>query len=521
MPFNLNSHLGSEIFDSLRKSPFQPLLCDYGLPKKKKYSRSLVLSLSLLLSAILNKSKVGPYVGVVLPTGIAGITVNFALFLCGRVPVNLNYTLGRESSREIIDQTNIKTVITASKMVEKFPQFPWPKNCILVENVLKDISANWWLMASTFISVLFFPDRVKSRFDIPKIGGNQTAVLLFTSGSSGKPKGVPLSHSNILANCNQLYGLELFKSQSRVLFNLPLFHSFGLSIGMIFSSLRGLYLCTAPNPLDYKLNLKVIREQGIGILLGTPTFLRGLLKNAKDKDLKSVHYVVAGAEKSPDKFRCQWEREVGCEYLEGYGLTETSPAISFNLPGDGKRSGSVGRLLDGIECRAIDPESGAKTSLKEGGVLCFRGPNVFTGYWMDPHRSSEVINSDGWFQTGDVGRLDDDGFLWIEGRISRFSKIGGEMIPHGKVEEVILDMLNIGDSDEPKLVVSSVQDDQKGERLLLVSSIELNIKEIRTGLKNQGIPNLWIPKDYRKVTKIPLLPTGKIDWEKVRSLVKD
>ena len=513
--------MGSAIFDSLRRAPFQNFLRDYGLGNGKNYSRIIVLTLSLLLSRYLRAQKAGLRVGVVLPSGLGGIVANAALFLCGRIPVNLNFTLGTEINQEIIKRANLEMVITASAMVQKIPDFPWPGNCILLDGVLREISSNRWQFFGTLLSVLLVPNWVRRKFKVPSSGEDETAILLFTSGSSGTPKAVPLSHRNILSNCNQLYGLELFKNRPKVLLNLPLFHSFGLSIGMIFSTLRGLNLVRAPSPLDHNLNLKIIREQRIEILLGTPTFLRGYLKKAKDNELISIKYVIAGAEKSPEKFRERWERTTDCQYLEGYGLTETSPAVSFNLPGEGKRSGSVGRLLEGIECRTLDPESGLENCHHKGGILCFRGPNVFAGYWMDPKRSTEVLDADGWFCTGDLGRLDEDGFLWIEGRVSRFSKIGGEMVPHGRIEEEIYNFLNLCISDGPQIVVTAVHDNQKGERLIVISSIEINGNELREGLKKKGVPNLWIPRDYLKVEEIPSLPTGKIDWEKVKSYLAD
>jgi acyl-[acyl-carrier-protein]-phospholipid O-acyltransferase/long-chain-fatty-acid--[acyl-carrier-protein] ligase len=273
--------------------------------------------------------------------------------------------------------------------------------------------------------------------------------------------------------------------------------------------------------LDSKLSLKAIREQKVEILLGTPTFLRGYLNLAKEDDLLSVKYVVSGAEKSPLGFNVQWENKVACEYLEGYGLTETSPAISFNLPGDQKREGSVGRLLQGIECKTIDPENSNETNSEEGGVLCFRGPNIFSGYWEDEVLSKEVLSSDGWFRTGDLGRLDGEGFLWIEGRASRFSKIGGEMVPHAKVEDEILALLNQPIEEKPNFVVCGVQDEQKGERLIVLSTFHINSNDIKLKLRDKGIPNLWIPRVFAVVEKIPTLGTGKLDWQSVRMLASE
>ena len=512
-------HLGKKIFDSLRKDIFQPFLVDYGLPQKRVFRKGLILCLSLLLSRQIKHKITGERVGVILPPGLPGFVANFALFFCGRVPVNLNFTLGPEINREILSNSGVKTVLTASAMSKKFHNFPWPENCLWVDEFLKEIAANRWLILKTCLLTWMFPKRTAQKFQIPTKGGNEVAILLFTSGSSGKPKGVPLSHRNLLVNCRQLYDLELFRDYPRVLVNLPLFHSFGMTIGMIFCTLRGLPVVTTPSPLDQRLNIRAISEQRVEILLGTPTFLRGYLKKTEQGELDSIRYIVAGAEKSPASFRKTWEEKINCQYLEGYGLTETSPALSFNLPGKGKRCGSVGRLLQGVECRTIDPESGRKTDREQGGMLCFRGANIFSGYWCDEERTKEVLDEDGWFITGDLGRLDEDGFLWIDGRISRFSKIGGEMVPHGRVEEEILHVLGLCPSDEPILVVCALQDEKKGEKLVVVYSQPIDQLRVRNGLMEKGISNLWIPKHFIGVGKIPLLPTGKTDWAKIRKII--
>ena len=519
MRFDLSSHLGKEIFDSLRSAPFQPYLLDYGLPKVKSFRRGLVLALSLLFSKNFKVFPRGSRIGVILPPGIAGFIANFALLLSGRVPVNLNFTMGKELNLEVLQCAGVTTVVTASKMMKKFSEFPWPENCMLVDDFFSRMANNPFLILRTFIKAWVFPKWTIKEFEIPQYGGSDLAALIFTSGSSGKPKGVRLTHANLLANCGQLYDLELFEDQLKVLVNLPLFHSFGFTVGMLFSTLRGLCPVTSPSPLDHKLNLKIITEQKVKILLGTPTFLRGYLKKAKKGELKSIQFVVAGAEKSPQTLRDRWEREADCQYLEGYGLTETSPAISFNLPASGKKSGSVGRLLPDIECRTVDPESGDITPLEDGGILCFRGPNIFAGYWQDAERSNKVLDENGWFKTGDLGRLDGDGFLWIEGRSSRFSKIGGEMIPHGRVEEEISELFGICTTDDPMVVVSAVENDQKGESLIVLCSFKCDLNYIREGLRNRGLPNLWIPKELLLVDAIPILQTGKINWAKVKSYV--
>jgi acyl-[acyl-carrier-protein]-phospholipid O-acyltransferase/long-chain-fatty-acid--[acyl-carrier-protein] ligase len=494
-------------------------MVDYGLPQKQAFSRGITLAISILLSRKLSRCSARDHVGVILPPGIAGFIANFALLFCGKIPANLNFTLGCYENEKILDEASIDCVLTVSKLKDKFPDFPWPENVFFVDDFLFHLSSRFLVLFRVLIHAWLFPRHCFKSYKIHSKERDETAILLYTSGSSGNPKGVPLSEGNILANCEQLFDIDLFNDKPRVLVNLPLFHSFGLTIGMIFSTIRGLPLVCAPSPLDYKLNLKIIKQEQVEILLGTPTFLRGYLKNAKLKDLDSLRFVVAGAEKSSEEFRNRWEQSVGCEYLEGYGLTETSPAISFNLPKEGKRSGSVGRLLEGIECRTVDVDTGTETQLVKGGVLCFRGPNVFKGYWLDQTKSSEVLSLDGWFKTGDLGRIDEDGFLWIYGRVSRFSKIGGEMVPHQKVEEAINQILGLCPDEDLRLLVSARENIQKGEELVVVTTLGLNLQDLKKALREQGLPNLWMPQEIILLKEIPLLPTGKVNWKEIRSVI--
>ena len=512
------NQLGLEIFHSLRKRTFRPLLVDYGLPIPRTFTRGVVLALSLGLVKVLNQKNFGERVGVILPPGIGGFVANIALILSGRVPVNLNFTLGSDINRFLLNSTNISTILTASKMVQKFPDFPWTDDVFLIDDYLLSSAKNPLFILYKIIRAKIFPRRIFQEYKVSQKGEDELATILFTSGSSGMPKGVMLTHKNILENCRQLFDLELFDDLPNVLVNLPLFHSFGFTVGMIFSVLRRLPLACSPNPLDHKLNLKVIQKEKIKILLGTPTFLRGYLKRAKNDELSSIRYVVAGAEKSPEEFRSRWEKEVNCDYLEGYGLTEASPAISFNLPGQGKRNGTVGRLLKGVSCKTLGIDTGKETNLSDGGILCFRGKNIFAGYLNDQQKTSAVLDTAGWFKTGDLGRIDEDGFLWIEGRVSRFSKIGGEMVPHQKVEEAINKILGLCPDEDLQLVVSARENIQKGEELLVVTTLELNLQDLKKALRREGLPNLWIPQQIMLLQKIPLLPSGKVNWKEIRSL---
>ena len=270
-------------------------------------------------------------------------------------------------------------------------------------------------------------------------------MLLFTSGSAGEPKGVVLSHRNILANISQFRVMVNLKQGEGVLASLPFFHSFGCTVTLWFPIIKGLRAVTYPNPLDVAKNAEIVQRYGCTLFLATPTFLRAYLRKAEKEQLASVRLVITGAEKLPRAIAEAFEEKFGKQVMEGYGLTETAPVVSCNLPDvslndaghtvqQAYRPGSVGKLAPGIAAQIRDPDTGAVLSLHDTGMLWLRGANIFEGYLGEPALTAEVLH-DGWFRSGDLGRFDEDGFLFIEGRLSRFSKIGGEMVPHETVEK--------------------------------------------------------------------------------------
>ena len=521
--FSMNSsyHIANELFAALSKKIGAPALVDYGLPSPVRLNRGALLVLALRLARDLKSETSEDRVGVVLPPGLAGVLANLALFFAGKGPVNLNFTLGSDVVGQSMEAARIRTVLTAKPLMGKFPNFPWPDELVDIGEKLKGYRKEKLSLFRQLAWLRFFPESFAKSYDIPREGGDREAALLFTSGSSGSPKGVMLSHQNLLSNCHQISQFGLFAEDARILANLPLFHSFGFTITTLYPLLEGLEIVSAPSPLDLVSSLRAIREERVDVLMGTPTFLKGYLRKAKAGDLASVKYVVAGAERTPPSFRERWEKEVGCKYLEGYGLTEASPVLSFNIPGDGSRQNSVGRLLPGVEVKIVHPETKDDRPNGETGILCFRGSNVFLGYLNQPVETSEVLMKDGWLVTGDLGRIDSDGFLFIEGRLSRFSKIGGEMVPHGTVEEAIAKSLRVSEEDDPVCVVVGTEDEAKGERLILLASIDLDKEGLRKDLAKAGLPNLWIPREIRKVASIPLLPTGKLDLREIKKLAAE
>ena len=510
------------LFHSLRDNFFTDVIIDYGRPDPIRMKGWTVLVLALFLSRKIRTYECSR-IGLALPPGVAGVLGNLAVLFAGKTPVNLNLTVSKDSMISSLHEAEIEVMLSAEKVRSKFPEFPWADHFIDLGDWLAVEKNKKRPILFLALQLLCFSRAVLKKFKLHQIGINRKeAVLLFTSGSSSQPKGVVLSDENILSNCAQMNALGLFTPNMSLLGNLPLFHSFGLTVGTFFPLLFGLRIVAAPSPLDYKNSLRAIREGRADVLLGTPTFLRGYLRKAKSDDFKSVRFVVAGAEKSPPDLINVWENEFGCEYLEGYGLTECSPGLSFNLPGSEKKVESVGRLMKNVDGRTVDPETGVVLDKNETGILSFKGPNIFAGYLNNPEKTKEVFSDDGWFMTGDLGRMDEDGFLFIEGRLSRFSKVGGEMVSHESVEDVIAGLLSVDGhtSDDILCAVTGIEDGSKGECLVLLSTVTVNSKWLRDNLRNKGIPNLWIPKHIKRTEKIPVLGTGKLDLRKLKELAE-
>jgi acyl-[acyl-carrier-protein]-phospholipid O-acyltransferase/long-chain-fatty-acid--[acyl-carrier-protein] ligase len=383
----------------------------------------------------------------------------------------------------------------------------------------------WWIAA------LVTPAGLLARWlRLPARGDHAEAVLLFTSGSSGEPKGVVLSHHNIIGNVAQFTVMLDAGPRDSLLASLPFFHSFGCTVTLWYPLLEGTPIITYPNPLDAATNAALVEKYEITVMLATPTFLRAYLRKAEPQQLRSTRLVIVGAEKMPLDLAEKFQQRFGKCVYEGYGLTETTPVVSVNLPNPVPerpdvtvqplyRLGSVGKTAAGIAAEIRHPENDdAKLTIYESGMLWLRGPNIFEGYLKDPPRTAEVLR-ERWLKTGDIGRLDEDGFLYIEGRLSRFSKIGGEMVPHEGVEQKIIAALGL-DGSERQIAICGLRDESKGEALLLLTSQPIDTDALRAGLRDMGVPNLWIPKRVATVKEIPVLASGKLDLKRCQEIAR-
>jgi len=519
---SLHRHLAEECVRGLKRRPFATAVID-GLDHST-LSRSKLLGAAAALSRFLRRQFADERIAIVLPANKGSMMANLAVTLAGKVPVDLNFTIGRAANESCCGRANLRVAISATQFMERIKDFPWPERVLKLDELMPRMKRQiifWWL-----ISILLPTRLLLQLLQIPKEGGHTEAVLLFTSGTTGEPKGVVISHRNVVGNVSQFRQLLDAKKNDAILASLPFFHTFGSTVTLWYPLIEGVRIVTYPNPLEAARCAALIERYKLTFLLATPTFLRVYLRKAQPHQLRSLRLTIAGAEKLPLDLARHFEERFGKRVFEGYGLTETAPVVSVNLPEPLRnveptsRLYSVGRMAPGIAAEIREAETDRKLSLHETGMLWLRGVNIFEGYLHDPKQTAEVLR-DGWLKTGDIGRFDEDGFLYIEGRLSRFSKIGGEMVPHEAVENKIVDLLGLSGRDERPLAVVGVQDEAKGEALVLLSAVDVDLGELRKELHEAGIPNLWIPKHVQRVESIPVLASGKLDLKKCKELVPE
>ena len=488
---------------------------------------------SLAFHALLTKRILKPkieHVGLLLPPSVGGVLANTSLALAGKITVNLNYTLTEDLVNYCIREAGIKQVLTSRAFMEKRPM-KLDAELVFMEDLKLQISGTDKAIA--FALAKLMPIGLLSRrLGLDRIRADDPFTVIFTSGSTGEPKGVVLSQHNIASNVDAVNELMRLRSSDRLLGVLPFFHSFGFTVTMWLPLSADPSVVLHFNPLDARTVGSLTEKYGCTILAATPTFLRSYLKRCSVEEMKSVNLVIVGAEKLPDELRIAFKEKFGVEPTEGYGTTEMSPVASFNIPESrmeaeakldiGTKNGSVGRVIPGSAAAVFDPDSGVMLGANHEGLLKIKGPNIMLGYLNQPEKTAELIQ-DGWYNSGDMAKIDDDGFIHITGRMSRFSKIGGEMVPHILVEQEIAKILEEDQGDEFEVVcaVTSVPDPKKGERLIVLHKpMKKSAREVTDRLQAAGLPNLFIPSQdsFIAVDKIPMLGTGKLDLRGVKEL---
>lgn len=482
-------------------------------------------------------------VGLLFPTSVYGALVNAALAMDSRVSVNLNYTFGIETINYCIRKAEIKHVLTTKRLVdrlkERFPDMKFDAELLVLENMVGQIT--FFDKLSGWFDAKFTPTALlEKKLGLDKISQDDLLAIIFTSGSTGTPKGVMISHKNLASNVEGFNDHLQLNDRDSVLGVLPLFHAYGFSTNMwitLMGKVGGIYHF---NPLEPKKVGEMGRKYKPTIMASTATFQRNFLRRCPKEDFESVRTVICGAEKVPLDLIEAWEEKFGNPLCEGYGTTELSPVVSTNVDRyrrkdykDWNRVGSVGRPFFNIQTRVVDLESGEILPPNSPGMLQIKAPNVMLGYYKEPEKTAEVIK-DGWYTTGDVAKLDEDGFIWITGRVSRMSKIGGEMVPHILVEEMIEKIIrkcnkNAADSNEesentgPMVAVVGLPDEKKGERIIVLHvPLSVSPEEICKQMHGEGIPNLWVPlaQNFREIERIPILGTGKMDLHGIKEIAE-
>jgi acyl-[acyl-carrier-protein]-phospholipid O-acyltransferase / long-chain-fatty-acid--[acyl-carrier-protein] ligase len=518
----LDGHLARATLKGLKKHQFEELIID-GMDHRRLKGGNL-LAAGIALSRWLKKQSHGERIAVVLPPGIGAIVANLGITLANKVAVNLNFTAGRTALESAIARSEILHAISAKPVMKRLQEFPWPQEVYRLEELKLKSKIVFWRIVVLLTPAWLLGDIL----GLPKKGDRKEAVLLFTSGTNGDPKGVVLSHRNIIGNVMQFRTLVNLDRTDTLMASLPFFHSFGCTVTLWHPLMEGVRTVTYPTPVDVVKNAELIERYKVTLLVTTPTFLRGYLKRAEPKQFESVKLLVAGAERLPPSLAESFEEKFGIHIQEGYGLTETAPVVSVNLPSplkvtpndsvqESSKRGSVGKLLPGQAAQIRNSDTDELLSPYDLGMLWIKGPNIFEGYLGDQEKASEVLR-DGWFRTGDLARFDEDGFLYIEGRVSRFSKIAGEMVPHETIETRILEAFELKEEEERLIAIVGIPDEAKGESLVLLTVPKISQQDLRSKLASTGIPNLWIPRTIKQVEALPVLGTGKLDLAKCRAL---
>jgi acyl-[acyl-carrier-protein]-phospholipid O-acyltransferase/long-chain-fatty-acid--[acyl-carrier-protein] ligase len=495
---------------------------------KLTYADTLLRALALgrVLARELGTSR---YVGLLIPPTVPSAVANLAVSLWGKIPVNLNYTASEETINSAIDQCGISQVVTSRKALDKFKLVP-KGALVYLEDLPKKVTSRD--KAWAFAVAKLVPIALLGLF-VPGLRGDcldQTATVIFTSGSTGEPKGVVLSHRNILSNAFAVdRHLDLLPNETLICV-LPFFHSMGYTVTLWMILCLGKTAIYHFNPHDARIVGNLCQEHSATLVIATPTFMRAYLHRCDRDQFATVKRVVLGAEKLKPELARDIRGTLGIEPLEGYGCTETSPVVAVNVDHDkqtrdghtvpGNRPGTVGMPLPGTAIKTVDPETGSDLPNGSDGLIHVKGPQVMVGYLNKPEATAKVLKA-GWYNTGDLGLVDSDGFLKITDRLSRFSKIGGEMIPHLGVESAIVEATGVS---ETALAVTSLPDLKRGERLVVVyTDLGAPPGEVVRRLAAASVPRLWLPdaENFVQVESLPLLGSGKVDLRRLRQTAQE
>lgn len=496
------------IIDICKKYSKKTAIYDQATGKDISYEKLLLAS--LLLKNRFNRYR-SNYIGIMVPTSAGCMLSIIGALMAGKIPVMINYSTGaRENSIYAQEKCSFKTIITSKKLLAKLNIDP-VKGMVFLEDIMAEITITEKIKA--LLKTKLPAGVIKS--SVHNGREDDTSVILFTSGSEKEPKAVQLSHRNIRHNLLNLPDIIDVNNKDVFAGTLPLFHVFGLTTNFWLPLSLGCSIVTHANPLEYRKIVESIMKYKITVLIGTPTFFFGYSNRSEPGNLSSVRYAIAGADKVPEKLYEQFNRDHGIEILEGYGATETSPVISVNTP-DFNKPGSIGKPLPGVRVKILDRETDEELPANREGKIVVKGDLVMKGYLGDLEETSLHIHN-GWYDTGDMGVLDDDGFLWHRGRLKRFVKIGGEMISLVKVENELSKLL----PEDVICCVVDVPNLSKGSEIVAaVATGEIDQKKILKQLKKK-LPAIAVPKEFYVIEDIPLMGGGKVAFRSVEKICRD
>lgn len=471
---------------------------------------------------ILDRCRDEPMVGVLLPPMVPSALLNIGVSMAGRVPVNLNYTASAEALDAAIERCRLKTIFTSEKLLERFSIQKRP-GMVMIEDAAGGFSSSHKTLYG--IAARLIPKFLLRRWLLLRgVGLDSLATVMFSSGSTGSPKGVMLSHRNIVSNIEGIRQAISVNRNDCLLGILPLFHSFGFTAGLWLPMLTGFGVVYHTNPLEARKIGEMCRNHRVTILVSTPTFCWSYVRQCSPGDFASLRIAVVGAERMKPELGQVFKEKFGQDIYEGYGCTELSPVVAVGRPDYsdpdqtqvGHKPGTVGHPIPGVAVRVVNLDTFEDLGPDQEGLLLVKGPSVMMGYLGEPERTRQVLREDGWYVTGDIARLDEDGFITITDRQSRFSKIAGEMVPHIRVEDALHRAL---ETTEPQLVVTSLPDEQKGEKLVVLhTELRVSVDEVLMRLRDSGLPRLWLPRkeNFFQIEAIPFLATGKLDLRRVK-----
>ena len=509
----------------VRKHPFRKIFNEYDGTTWKEHSNFSIMVKAVLLSREIRKMTPDDckYVGVMLPNTATTVVVILAILMADKTPAILNFTASKESIKLAMDKADLTCVLTSKRFLEKLDFEPFSE-MFMLESLAGKISKGSKITAALMVALLPWRELMNIISPLSYSDVNRTLVVIYSSGSTGEPKGVMLSHHNINSNIYSIVRIVNWSSADSVVGNLPIFHSFGFLTSFCICIAQNSKVALVTNPLDAKMVGYVLKRLKISVMVAAPGFLQAYMRRCAVEDFASLRLVVTGAERLREDIFKKFQEMTNLTIAEGYGCTELSPVVSINVADSisnlgtsiGKL-GSIGTSMPGIATKIVNPDTFETMPPDTDGLLLVKGPNIMQGYLKEPERTVAVMH-DGWYITGDIGQMNSSGQITITGRMSRFSKIAGEMVPHELIEKEINEIIQ---STECCIGICGIEDEKKGEKLIVFySHDELDPETVIKKLRKRDIPNLWIPKkeSFIKVDHIPMLGSGKLDISGMRKL---